>query len=52
LVAHCVARETGRPVAEVGVLRPRPPIFPVPIVALGQQAEEIASGAVTGAVQE
>jgi NADPH-dependent 2,4-dienoyl-CoA reductase/sulfur reductase-like enzyme len=44
LVAHCIARETGRPMAEVGFLRPRPPIFPVPVAALGQQAEEIASG--------
>lgn len=38
LVAHCVARETGRPVAEVGLFRPRPPIFPVPIAALAQPA--------------
>jgi NADPH-dependent 2,4-dienoyl-CoA reductase/sulfur reductase-like enzyme len=49
LVAHCIARETGRPIAEVGFLRPRPPIFPVPIVALGRQveAEEITSGAMS-----
>lgn len=40
LVAYCVARETGRPVEEVGVFRPRPPIFPVPVAALGRQAEE------------
>ena len=51
LVAHCVARETDRRVEEVGMFRPRPPIFPVPVVAFGQQAEEIPSGVVTGVVQ-
>jgi bacterioferritin-associated ferredoxin len=51
LVAHCIARETGRPVAEVGLYRPRPPIFPVPVVALDQQLEEIASGAVSEAAR-
>lgn len=42
LVAHCIARETGRPVAEVGLFRARPPILPVPATALGQLAEELA----------
>ena len=51
LVAHCIARETHRRVEEVGMFRPRPPIFPVPVVAFGQQAEEIPSGVVTGVVQ-
>ena len=46
LVAHCIARETGRFVADVGLFRPRPPIFPVPVSALGQLAEEMANGAV------
>ncbi|MCZ7571116.1 MAG: FAD-dependent oxidoreductase [Ardenticatenaceae bacterium] len=31
LVAHCVARETGRSVAEVGLFRPRPPSSPSPL---------------------
>ncbi len=44
LVAHCIARETGRPVAEIGLFRPRPPIFPIPIAALGRQAENGAAG--------
>lgn len=44
LVAHCLARESGRPVAEVGLFRPRPPVFPVPITALGRQAENGAAG--------
>ncbi len=48
LVAHCIARETGRPVAEVGLFPPRPPIFPIPIVALGRQA---ADGAGAGALE-
>ena len=52
LVSRCIARETGRAVEEVGVFRPRPPIFPVPVVALGRQAEEMASIAVTGVGQE
>lgn len=39
LVAHCVARETGRSVAEVGLFRPRPPIFPIPITALSQSTD-------------
>jgi len=51
LVAHCIARETGRPVAEVGLYRPRPPIFPVPVLALDRQLEEIASGAVSEAAR-
>lgn len=33
LVAHLVARETGRSVAEVGLFRTRPPIFPLPVQA-------------------
>jgi NADPH-dependent 2,4-dienoyl-CoA reductase/sulfur reductase-like enzyme len=48
LVAHCVARETGRPVAEVGLFPPRPPIFPIPIVALGRPAVD---GAAAGAME-
>lgn len=52
LVAHCIAKETGRPVAEVGLFRPRPPVFPVPVVALGQRVEENVSGAVAGAGQQ
>ncbi len=44
LVAHCLARESGRPVAEVGLFRPRPPIFPIPIAALSRQAENAAAG--------
>jgi NADPH-dependent 2,4-dienoyl-CoA reductase/sulfur reductase-like enzyme len=51
LVAHFIARETDRPVTEVGLFRPRPPVFPVPVLALGQQAEEIPSGAVTEAAR-
>ncbi len=43
LVVHCLAQETGRPVAEVGLFRPRPPIFPIPITALSRQAENGAS---------
>jgi NADPH-dependent 2,4-dienoyl-CoA reductase/sulfur reductase-like enzyme len=39
LVAYCIARETGRPVPEVGLFRPRPPVFPVPIAAIGPRAE-------------
>ena len=35
LIAHFIARETGRSVAQVGMLPPRPPIFPIPITALG-----------------
>ena len=51
LVSHCIAQETERPIAEVGVFRPRPPIFPVPIVALGRHAEEIAGGAAAEAIR-
>jgi NADPH-dependent 2,4-dienoyl-CoA reductase/sulfur reductase-like enzyme len=52
LVTHCIARETERPVADVGLFRPRPPVFPVPGSALGQLAEEITSGAVSGVTQQ
>lgn len=46
LVARCIARETGRPVAEVGLFRPRPPIVPVPVSELGRHtAEDAAAGA-------
>jgi thioredoxin reductase len=45
LVAHSVARETGRLLAEVGLFRPRPPVFPVPVTALGQLAEEMEADA-------
>ena len=51
LVAHCIARETGRPVAEVGLFRPRPPIFPVPISELGQHAAEDVAAAGAEAIR-
>ena len=51
LVAHCVARETGRSIEEVGLFRPRPPIFPVPVASLGRQADEIESAAMTEATR-
>ena len=35
LVAALVAGETGQPRAEVGLFRVRPPVFPVPLAALG-----------------
>jgi bacterioferritin-associated ferredoxin len=44
LVAHCLARESGRPMAKVGLFRPRPPIFPIPITALDRPAENGAVG--------
>jgi thioredoxin reductase/bacterioferritin-associated ferredoxin len=44
LIANLVARETGRSVSEVGLLPPRPPIFPVPILALGQPVATGAAG--------
>jgi len=50
LVAYCIARETGRPVTDVGLFHPRPPIFPVPVPALGQLAEAMANAAVPEAV--
>ncbi|HIC88279.1 MAG TPA: FAD-dependent oxidoreductase [Anaerolineae bacterium] len=34
LMAHLIAREMGRSVAEVGLLRPRPPIYPIPMGVL------------------
>ncbi len=52
LVAHCVARETGRLVEEVGLFRPRPPVFPVPVVALGKLVEEMPIGAAAEAARE
>lgn len=36
LVAHLVAREAGRPVTEVGLFRPRPPVYPLPIEAIAE----------------
>jgi NADPH-dependent 2,4-dienoyl-CoA reductase/sulfur reductase-like enzyme len=48
LVAHCIAKESGRPVAEVGLFRPRAPVFPVPVVALGREVEEGANSGVAG----
>lgn len=33
LLAHVVARETSRSVLEVGLLQPRPPVYPVPVEA-------------------
>ena len=52
LVACCIARETGRPLAGVGLFHPRPPVVPVPVAALGQLADEITSGAVSGVAQQ
>jgi hypothetical protein len=40
LVAHLVARETGRPVAEALDVTPRPPIKPVPLGVLAELAED------------
>lgn len=37
LVAETVARQTGRSVPEVGLFRPRPPLFPVPVAGLAEQ---------------
>ena len=34
-LAHIVAREVGRPVSQVGLLPPRPPVFPMPLDAFG-----------------
>ena len=42
LVAHLVAHETGRPVMEVLDITPRPPIKPVPLVALAGLVEDEA----------
>ena len=51
LVAHCLAREAGRPVTDVGLFRPRPPIFPIPVSTLGRLAENMANGALTEAAR-
>ncbi len=51
LVAHCIARGTGRSVTEVGVFRPRPPIFPVPISALGRHAADDTSAGAAEAIR-
>jgi thioredoxin reductase len=40
LVAHLVARETGRPLSEILDLTPRPPVKPVPLAVLAGLAEE------------
>jgi bacterioferritin-associated ferredoxin len=40
LVAQCIAGETGRAVPDIGMFRPRPPIVPVPVPALGRPADE------------
>ncbi len=40
LVAHLVARETGRPVEEVLGITPRPPIKPVPLGVLAELVED------------
>jgi thioredoxin reductase/bacterioferritin-associated ferredoxin len=45
LVAHLVARETGRPVSEVMDLSPRPPVKPVPLAVLAGLAAEGSSEA-------
>ena len=37
-VAHVVAQETGQPVETVGTLTPRPPIVPVPLEGLLEEA--------------
>ena len=36
LLAHAIARETQQTLAQVGRVRPRPPLFPTPIPVLGQ----------------
>ncbi len=38
LVTRAVARQTGRRVAEVGLFRPRPPLFPVPVAGFAEGA--------------
>lgn len=40
LVAHLTARETGRPVAEILDVTPRPPIKPVPLRVLAELVED------------
>jgi NADPH-dependent 2,4-dienoyl-CoA reductase/sulfur reductase-like enzyme len=37
-VAHVVARETGQPVEDVGTLTPRPPVVPIPLEGLLEEA--------------
>jgi bacterioferritin-associated ferredoxin len=51
LVAYCVAREKGRPVADIGLFPPRPPIVPVQISALGSPAAHDAAAGVAEAVR-
>ncbi len=36
LVARAVAKAAGKTVAQVGLLAPRPPLFPIPIADLAQ----------------
>lgn len=36
LVAHLVAREMGRPISDVGLLPPRPPIYPLPMAFVAE----------------
>ena len=48
LVADLVAQETGRPRAEVGQFRVRPPIFPTPLTALKPVAEDQATNTLQG----
>jgi NAD(P)H-nitrite reductase large subunit len=37
-VAHAVAQQTGQPVETVGTLTPRPPVMPVPLEGLLEEA--------------
>lgn len=48
LVAALVAQETGRPPAEVGQFRVRPPVFPTPLAALKPVAEDQAANTLQG----
>ncbi len=40
LIANVIARETGQSVNQVGMLRPRPPLFPTPITAIARTPSE------------
>jgi NADPH-dependent 2,4-dienoyl-CoA reductase/sulfur reductase-like enzyme/bacterioferritin-associated ferredoxin len=48
LVAALIARETGRPRAEVGQFRVRPPVFPIPLTALKAVTEDQAANTLEG----
>jgi len=47
LVAQAVAKATGKSVADVGLLAPRPPLFPVPILDLAQISAQKMAGVVS-----